>query len=431
MSAAATTSAATAASATADSASATAPPPAFAARAASVEGSPVREILALTERPGVISLAGGLPAPELFDTEGLRAAYDAAFAVSARRALQYSTTEGAPELREAVAARATGRGLPTGPDDVLITSGSQQALTLITATLIEPGDVVLVENPTYLAALQCFRLAGARVVAVPCDAEGILPDALADIVVREQPKLLYTVPTFQNPTGRTLPAARRAAVARTAARLGLWLVEDDPYGELRYEGSDVPWLAAHPGAEDRTALLGSFSKVMAPGLRLGWLRAPAALRRAAVVAKQAADLHTSTVDQLAAAHYLAAVDLDAHIATVRTAYRARRDALQSALSRSLPADCAWSLPAGGMFLWARLPAGHDAADLLRTAVAHGVAFVPGAPFYATAPDPRTLRLNFTTHTPAEITEGVGRLRVALAEYGGLGGVGGVSAGGRP
>ncbi|MFJ6484467.1 aminotransferase-like domain-containing protein [Streptomyces sp. NPDC091682] len=397
---------------------AAAAPPAFAARAASAEGSPVREILALTERPGIISLAGGLPAPELFDTEGLRAAYDAAFAVSARRALQYSTTEGAPELREAVAARATARGLPTGPDDVLITSGSQQALTLITATLIEPGDVVLVENPTYLAALQCFGLAGARVVAVPCDAEGILPDALAEIVARERPKLLYTVPTFQNPTGRTLPAARRAAVAETAARLGLWLVEDDPYGELRYEGCAVPWLAAHPGAEDRTALLGSFSKVMAPGLRLGWLRAPVALRRAAVVAKQAADLHTSTVDQLAAVHYLAAVDLDAHISTVRTAYRARRDALQSALSRSLPADCEWNLPAGGMFLWARLPEGHDATDLLGTAVAHGVAFVPGAPFYATAPDPRTLRLNFTTHAPAEIAEGVDRLRAALAEYGG-------------
>ncbi|WP_406117309.1 PLP-dependent aminotransferase family protein [Streptomyces virginiae] len=399
-------------------ATATAPPPAFAARAASVAGSPVREILALTERPGIISLAGGLPAPELFDTEGLRAAYDAAFAGSARRALQYSTTEGAPELREAVAVRATARGLPTGPDDVLITSGSQQALTLITATLVEPGDVVLVENPTYLAALQCFRLAGARVVTVPCDAEGILPDALADVVARERPKLLYTVPTFQNPTGRTLPRDRRAAVAQTAARLGLWLVEDDPYGELRYEGRDVPWLAAHPGAEDRTALLGSFSKVMAPGLRLGWLRAPAALRRAAVVAKQAADLHTSTVDQLAAAHYLAAVDLDAHIAAVRTAYRERRDALHGALARSLPGDCAWNLPAGGMFLWARLPADHDATDLLRTAVTHGVAFVPGAPFYAAAPDPRTLRLSFTTHTPTEITEGVGRLCAALAEYGG-------------
>ncbi|WP_078626713.1 PLP-dependent aminotransferase family protein [Streptomyces sp. NRRL S-241] len=410
---------------------ATAPPPAFAARATSVEGSPVREILALTERPGIISLAGGLPAPELFDTEGLRAAYDTAFAVSARRALQYSTTEGAPELREAVAARATARGLPTGPDDVLVTSGSQQALTLITATLVEPGDVVLVENPTYLAALQCFRLAGARVVAVPCDAEGILPDALADLVARERPKLLYTVPTFQNPTGRTLPATRRAAVAELAARLGLWLVEDDPYGELRYEGPEVPWLAAHPGAQDRTALLGSFSKIMAPGLRLGWLRAPAALRRAAVVAKQAADLHTSTVDQLAAAHYLRSVDLDAHTATVRAAYRERRDALQSALSRTLPADCDWNLPAGGMFFWAELPEDHDATALLRTAVAHGVAFVPGAPFFAADPDPRTLRLNFTTHTPEEITEGVARLGAALAEYGAKEGVGEFSAGGRP
>lgn len=393
------------------------PPPAFAARAVSVEGSPVREILALTERPGIVSFAGGLPAPELFDTEGLRAAYEAAFALSARRALQYSTTEGAPELRAAVAARTTARGLPTDADDVVITSGSQQALTLITAALIEPGDVVLVENPTYLAALQCFRLAGARVVAVPCDGEGIVPEALAELVARERPKLLYTVPTFQNPTGRTLPAARRAEVARTAARLGLWLVEDDPYGELRYEGADVPWLAAHPGAEDRTALLGSFSKIMAPGLRLGWLRAPAALRRAAVVAKQAADLHTSTVDQLAAAHYLATADLDAHIATVRAAYRARRDALQRALSRTLPADCDWNLPEGGMFVWARLPENHDATDLLKTAVTHGVAFVPGAPFHATTPDPRTLRLAFTTHTPTEITEGVARLGRALAEYG--------------
>ncbi|MER6313647.1 PLP-dependent aminotransferase family protein [Streptomyces sp. NPDC001581] len=394
------------------------PPPAFAARATSVEGSPVREILALTERTGTISFAGGLPAPELFDTEGLRAAYDAAFAVSARRALQYSTTEGAPELRAAVAARTTARGLPTDADDIVITTGSQQALTLIATTLIEPGDVVLVEDPTYLAALQCFGLAGARVVAVPCDGEGIIPEALADLVARERPKLLYTVPTFQNPTGRTLPAGRRAAVARIAARLGLWLVEDDPYGDLRYEGSDVPWLAAHPGAEDRTALLGSFSKIMAPGLRLGWLRAPAALRRAAVVAKQAADLHTSTVDQLAAAHYLATTDLTAHIATVRTAYRERRDALHDALTRTLPAGCEWNLPAGGMFLWARLPEGHDATALLKTAITHGVAFVPGAPFHPTTPDPRTLRLSFTTHTPPEIRQGATRLARALEEHGG-------------
>ncbi|MFG3001733.1 PLP-dependent aminotransferase family protein [Streptomyces sp. NPDC048340] len=390
-------------------ATAVTPPPAFAARAASVGGSAVREILALTERPGVISFAGGLPAPELFDTAGLRAAYDAAFTASARRALQYSTTEGLPELRAAVADRTAARGLPTAPDDVLITTGSQQGLTLLTGALVEPGDVVLVENPTYLAALQCFGLAGARVVPVPCDGEGILPDALAEIVARERPKLLYTVPNFQNPTGRTLPGSRRAAVAEIAARLGLWLVEDDPYGDLRYEGAHIPWLAAHPGAEDRTALLGSFSKVMAPGLRLGWLRAPAALRRAAVVAKQAADLHTSTVDQLAAAHYLAGADLAAHLATVRAAYRARRDALLAGLAEALPAGSTWNRPEGGMFVWARLPEGHDAARLLTAAIARDVAFVPGAPFYTGTPDPRTLRLSFTTHTPAEIAQGLARL----------------------
>lgn len=389
------------------------PAPAFAARATSVGGSPVREILALTERPGVISFAGGLPAPELFDTTGLRAAYDAAFADSGARALQYSTTEGAPELRATVAARASARGLATDPDDVLITTGSQ-ALTLITATLVEPGDVVLVENPTYLAALQCFGLAGARVVAVPCDEDGIIPEALEELVLRERPKLLYSVPTFQNPTGRTLPAARRAAVAETAGRLGLWLIEDDPYGELRYEGAEVPWLAAHPGAEDRTALLGSFSKIMAPGLRLGWLRAPAALRRAAAVAKQAADLHTSTVDQIAAARYLAANDLDAHVAKIRTAYGARRDALLAGLGDALPAGSRWNRPEGGMFVWARLPEGLDATALLKQAIAHDVAFVPGAPFYTGEPDTRTLRLSFTTHTPEEIKEGLRRLERAFS-----------------
>ncbi|MEU2394464.1 PLP-dependent aminotransferase family protein [Streptomyces sp. NPDC007369] len=390
----------------------TTPLPAFAARATSIGGSPIRDILALTARPGVISFAGGLPAPELFDTEGLRAAYEAAFTESAGRALQYSTTEGAPELRAAVAARTTNRGLPTGPDDVLITTGSQQALSLLTTTLVEPGDTVLVENPTYLAALQGFGLAGARVIPVPCDEDGILPDALEELVRAHRPKLLYCIPTFQNPTGRTLPANRRAAVAETAARLGLWLVEDDPYGDLRFEGADVPWLAAHPGAEDRTALLGSFSKIMAPGLRLGWLRAPAALRRAAAVAKQAADLHTSTVDQLAAAHYLAQADLDAHIATVRTAYRTRRDALLAGLGTALPPGSSWNHPEGGMFVWARLPEGHDATALLKSAIARDVAFVPGAPFHTGTPDPRTLRLSFTTHTPQEITEGLRRLAAA-------------------
>ncbi|MFI2909872.1 PLP-dependent aminotransferase family protein [Streptomyces sp. PDY-4] len=390
-----------------------APTPQFAARARTVGGSPVRDILAVTARPEVINFAGGLPAPELFDTDGIAAAYRTVLAGTPARALQYSTTEGEPALRAALAERTTTRGLPTTPDDLLVTTGSQQALSLLATALVEPGDTVLVENPCYLAALQAFALAGARVVAVPGDEHGIDPQALDDLVARERPKLLYTVPTFQNPTGRTLPAARRAAVAEVAARRGLWIVEDDPYGELRYAGTRVPWIAAHPGAEDRTVLLGSFSKVMAPGLRLGWLRAPAGLRRACAVAKQAADLHTPTVNQLAAARYLADNDLDAHVARVAAVYGTRRDAMLAGLPDALPDGSAWTPPDGGMFLWARLPDGHDTTALLPEVVRHDVAYVPGAPFYAGDPDRATLRLCFVTQTPDEITEGLRRLGDAL------------------
>ncbi|NSC22121.1 PLP-dependent aminotransferase family protein [Streptomyces albus subsp. chlorinus] len=392
---------------------AAAPAPPLAARAASVGASPVREILALTERPEVISFAGGLPAPELFDTEGVRAAFDRVLAEEPQRVLQYSTTEGDPALRAAVADRLTGTGLPTGPADLLVTTGSQQALTLLATALLEPGDTVLVENPTYLAALQCFGFAGARVVPVSSDDEGIDPGALAEAVERERPKLLYLVPTFQNPTGRTLPLARRQAVAEVAARHGLWLVEDDPYGELRFEGEPVPRLASLPEAADRTVLMGSFSKVMSPGMRLGWLRAPGALRRACVIAKQSFDLHCSTVDQAAAARYLTEHDLDAHLDRVRASYRQRRDALVDGLSAALPPGSTWNRPEGGMFVWARLPEGHDATALLREAVTHDVAYVPGAPFFAGSPDPATLRLSFTTHTPDEIREGLRRLGTVL------------------
>jgi 2-aminoadipate transaminase len=385
----------------------------LAARVASVGGSPVRDILAVTARPEVVNFAGGLPAPGLFDTEGVAAAFHAVLTEVPQRALQYSTTEGEPALRAALADRTTARGLATGPDDLLVTTGSQQALSLLATALLEPGDTVLVENPCYLAALQAFGLAGARIVGVPGDDDGMDPDALQELVVRERPKLLYTVPTFQNPTGRTLPADRRAAIARAAARHGLWIVEDDPYGELRFEGERLPWIASYEDAHDRAVLLGSFSKVMAPGLRLGWLRAPAPLRRACAIAKQAADLHTPPVNQLAAARYLADRDLDAHVARVAAAYGERRDAMLAGLPDALPEGSVWNRPAGGMFLWARLPETYDTTALLPRVVEHDVAYVPGAPFYADAPDRSTLRLCFVTHTPEEIGEGLRRLEKGL------------------
>ncbi|MGW0735837.1 aminotransferase-like domain-containing protein [Streptomyces sp. NPDC002851] len=393
--------------------------PPLAARATAVGGSPVRDILAVTARPEVINFAGGLPAPELFDTRAVAAAYQAVLDApgSAERALQYSTTEGEPDLRTAIAARTTARGLATGADDLLITSGSQQALSLLATALIEPGDTVLVEDPCYLAALQVFAFAGARVVPVAGDGDGIDPEALDAAVAAHaagRSKFLYTVPTFQNPTGRTLPVERRRAIAGIAARRGLWIVEDDPYGELRFEGERVPWIASYEEVADRAVLLGSFSKIMAPGMRLGWLRAPAALRRACAVAKQAADLHAPTVNQLAAARYLADYDLDAHVARVAAAYGERRDAMLAGLPDALPDGSTWNRPEGGMFLWVRLPEGRDASALARRAVAENVAYVPGAPFYVGAPDPATLRLCFVTQTPDEIGEGLRRLGRALA-----------------
>ncbi|MFJ5261711.1 PLP-dependent aminotransferase family protein [Streptomyces sp. NPDC088387] len=394
-------------------AQAPAPVPPLAERARSIGGSPVRDILAVTARPEVINFAGGLPAPELFDAEGIAEAFRAVLAETPERALQYATTEGEPALRTALAARATARGLVTSADDVLVTTGSQQGLSLLATALLEPGDTVLVENPCYLAALQAFGLAGARVIAVPCDEQGLDPQALEELVGIHRPKLLYTVPTFQNPTGRTLPADRRAAVAAVAARSGLWIIEDDPYGELRFEGERVPWIASYDGAGDRVALLGSFSKVMAPGLRLGSLRAPAGLLRACAVAKQAADLHTPTVNQLAAARYLADRDLDAHVARVARVYGERRDAMLAGLPAALPQGSTWNRPEGGMFLWARLPETYDTTALLPEVVRHDVAYVPGAPFYAGVPDRATLRLCFVTQTPEEIAEGLRRLGAGL------------------
>jgi 2-aminoadipate transaminase len=388
-------------------------PATVARRLRDVTSSPVRDLLALLDRPEVISFAGGIPAPELFDVDGMRAAFDRVLsAPGGRRHLQYAPTEGDPALRTAIAGRLAARGLPTSAEDLLITTGSQQALTLIATALLDPGAVVAVEEPTYLAALQCFQLAGARIVTVPGDEDGIDPAALARVLAESSPTLLYLVPTFANPTGRTLTAARRPEVAALATAYGTWVVEDDPYGELRYRGAPVPALAAvaDPG---RVLHLGSFSKIAAPGLRLGWVRTPPALRAALTVAKQAADLHTSTIDQAAAAAYLSATDLDAHVTRLRDAYRTRRDAMIAAMPATAPSGSSWTDPDGGMFTWARLPGEVDTAELLRTALTHDVAFVPGAPFFAGTPDRATLRMSFTTNTPDVIAEGVRRLGVAL------------------
>jgi len=387
--------------------------PPLAARVGAVRSSVIRDLLALTERPGVISFAGGLPAPELFDLEGARASFAAVLGEAGPRSLQYSPTEGNRDLREAVAARYTARGLPTDGADVLITTGSQQGLSLLATALVDPGDVVLVESPSYLAALQCFALAGARLVAVPSDEEGIDPDALAALAARWAPKLLYTVPTFQNPTGRTLSLANRRAVVEVAERYGFRVLEDDPYAELRYSGEPVSPLAAltEPG---RVVSTGSFSKILAPGLRLGWVRTDPSVRAGVVVAKQAADLHTSTVDQAAAAHYLAAGRLDAAVGRTRAEYRRRRDALLAGLPTALPAGSRWTTPDGGMFVWATLPQGWDTTALLPRALEHEVAFVPGAPFFPSDPQPATMRLSFTTYAPDDIAEGTRRLAVVFA-----------------
>jgi DNA-binding transcriptional MocR family regulator len=373
-----------------------------------VKSSPVRDLLALTQRPEVISFAGGLPAPELFDVDGWRDAF--AKATDDRRNLQYATTEGDPVLRGVIADRMTRRGLPTAERDLLVTTGSQQALTLVATALLEPGDVVAVEEPTYLAALQCFQLAGARIVPVASDEHGMVPSALAEVLERDRPTLVYVVATFANPSGRTLPASRRQEIAALAEQHDVWVVEDDPYGELRYRGEPVPQLATYG---DKVLYLGSLSKIGAPGLRLGWLRAPRSLMPAAVIAKQAADLHTSTIDQAAAAVYLTSADLDRHVAGLCTAYRERRDTMIAALPDTVPAGAEWSDPDGGMFVWLRLPGSVDTADLLRKALDHNVAFVPGAPFFATNSDTATMRLSFTTNPPEEIVEGMSRLAAAF------------------
>ena len=377
-------------------------------RAGSAKTSPVRDLLALTERPEVISFAGGLPAAELFDLDGIRSSYDEV--LQSPTVLQYSTSEGNPLLREEIARQYAAAGLPTDPASLLVTTGSQQALGLLSTALLDPGDTILVEEPCYLAALQTFALAGARVIGVPYLGDDLDLDALESLAREHSPKFLYTVPTFQNPTGRTHGIEARKRMADAARRHGFRIIEDEPYRQLRYSGDELPSIATF--APEHVLSLGSLSKVIAPGLRIGWIRMTTDVRDAVTIAKQAADLHTSTIDQAASAHYLTSGRAPSALERIRTAYSDRRDAMLAALPSALPSGSTWNRPDGGMFVWARLPEGMDASAALPGAIAHDVAYVPGAPFFAGAADERALRLSFTTYSPDRIRTGLSRLGAA-------------------
>jgi 2-aminoadipate transaminase len=381
----------------------------LARRAERMNPSVLRELLKLTERPGIISFAGGLPSPQTFPVEAFRAACEHVLATDGAAALQYAASEGHAPLREAVARMLP---WPVDPAQVLITTGSQQGLDLVAKVLVDQGSQVLVETPTYLGALQAFAPMEPRVVAVAGDDEGI---DVADLAARRgDARFLYVLPNFQNPTGRTMSEARRQQLVEAARALALPVVEDNPYGDLWFDAPPpAPLAARHP---DGTIYLGSFSKVLAPGLRLGFLVAPPPIFPKLLQAKQAADLHSPTFNQRMVAQVLRDGFLDRHVPTIRAVYRRQRDAMLAALER----ECAglglrWNAPAGGMFLWARLPHGLDAADLLPRAVARGVAFVPGAAFHADNADHRTLRLSFVTATPAEIDTGVAALAAVVRE----------------
>ncbi|MBC7618151.1 MAG: PLP-dependent aminotransferase family protein [Candidatus Saccharibacteria bacterium] len=387
----------------------------LALRAAKMNPSVIREILKVTEKPGIISFAGGLPSPKTFPVRAFREACDKVLREDGHAALQYAASEGFAPLREMVAAM-----LPwdVDPDQVLITTGSQQGLDLIAKILIDAGSKVLVESPTYLGAIMAFTPMEPDVVSVESGEGGV---DLADLKAKaDGARFMYVLPNFQNPTGRSMDEPHRAELGRTAAALGLPILEDNPYGDLWFDQAPpAPLTARNP---EGGVYLGSFSKVLAPGLRMGFLVAPQALYPKLLQAKQAADLHSPTFNQRMIYEVMQNGFLDRHVPTIRALYKAQRDAMLESLAHHFPAsgnpdnDLTWNTPAGGMFLWARLPKGMNAVDLLPTAVDKGVAFVPGAPFYAGVGDARTMRLSFVTPSAEEIHRGVAALAQAIAQH---------------
>ncbi len=386
----------------------------FADRLNQVETSAIRELFKLLGKPGIISFAGGFPDAALFDVEGIREASVKALAHNPGTILQYGATEGYDPLREQISHYMAGKGAQVDPTGLIITTGSQQALDLIGKTMISPGDKVIVEAPTFLATIQCFRLYGADLVGAPIDAHGVKVDELEKLIIEHQPKLVYLIPTFGNPSGAMLSLERRQRVLELAVKYKVLVIEDDPYGELYFKDAPPPSMLALsesiPGSRDWLAHCGSLSKVMSPGLRVGWLIAHPDLLAKAVMCKQFSDAHTSNLAQATAAEYLKLKRMDATLAKVRPAYAERAQVMCASLKQVLGDGIAFSAPLGGMFVWARLTApGADARVFAKQAIERGVAFIPGTPFFATQPDHATLRFSFATASVEKIQEGAGRL----------------------
>ena len=376
--------------------------------------STIRELLKLTARPDMISFAGGLPAPELFPLEQMRRATECVLTQRGHAALQYGETEGVAELRDWLAARFSTKGIAVERANVLITTGAQQALDLIGRIFLDEGDAVIVENPTYLALLSAWRPWGVRFLPVISDASGMCVNEL-DPLFAQRPKLVYSVPNFQNPQGTTLGLEGRLRLLKLLRENDAVVVEDDPYGELRYEGEFLPHLFELDRGEGRVLHVGTFSKTIAPGLRVGWVIAPEEVIEKLVLAKQGADLHTSTFCQHVLYEMVREGLLEKRLPLLREAYQERRDAMLSALEEWFPGDASWTRPEGGMFLMVNFPANVDTAELLKVALQLKVAFVPGEEFHAAEGGRNTLRLNFSNSPPAVIEQGIQRLKTAVDE----------------
>ncbi len=395
----------------------------FAQRLDNVETSAIRELFKLLGKPGIISFAGGFPDSAMFDVVGIQEASQKALAENAAQALQYGATEGFGPLREQLAAFMVAKGAQdVSAEQLIVTTGSQQALDLLGKCMISPGDKVIVEGPTFLATIQCFRLYGAEVISAPVDENGVIVDELEKLMAEHQPKLVYLIPTFGNPSGATLSLERRQRVLELAVKYQTLVVEDDPYGDLYFDAPPPASLLALssqvPGSRNWLAHCGSLSKVLSPGLRIGWLIANPELLSKAVMCKQFSDAHTSTFAQATAAQYLQAGLMPATLAKVRKVYAARAQTMMDALRSELGDAVQFTAPQGGLFLWVRLTGNGgqlaDANVLAKKAIEQGVAFVPGAPFFSQHPDVATLRLSFATADEDKIREGVARLAKAMA-----------------